>query len=515
MADDGTHIGSDYSINLAGQILQNKGNPIASTGADFSSSFSVASWTSTQTADDDPLHGVGSSDLLISTITKLEQLRYLLSPPTGVKVEVVGFDHSQGLRLYGDVKSFQVDSNGNWATPASYSIEIGCSNFINSANSGLFANGKSEDNFTYYISSVKENWGIQESDTVVVDTGNWSNVGKIYNITHSLEAKGKRVYDSGGALLLQPWQQASGYVNGVISLGSANLPDSLLMVTSGYYVTDRKLVESIDKFGGSYSVDESFSYVPSGMFPSGRFAFEECSISVDKSESALTTVSIQGTIVGIETNSPTGVSGTGVSKYSNASGYYDIISSHLYTRARQNSGLTWLHPKPKSTTVGRLPNAGQVTYSYNYDTRPPSLVTGSIMEDISIQDTYPGQLISETPVIGRNQPVLSYLGSRSAYKRNLSINIQMDAITPNWTYNDVDSNGKLTNVTATGVRNWMITQKPSVSHSGDFQIIYDAANPANESGVIPTKTFYTEPQEDWNFKTGSYSYTISWTYERY
>ena len=514
-SDDGIDIGADYSVSFNGKILQNKGNPIASTGATFASSFSVDSWTTTQSPDDDPLHGVGDADLLVSTITKLEQLRDLVSPATGVKVEIVGFDHSQGLKFYGDLKSFNVESEGNWAKPASYTMEFGFSNFIGSANSGLFSAGASEDSFSYYVASVKEDWSIQEAEQVVVNTGNWSDARKVYEITHSVDAKGKRVYNESGIVALLPWQQASGYVQSIIGLGISNLPDSLLGITSGYYATNRKISERIDRAGGTYGVEETFSYVPSGMIPSGQWAFEECSINIDKTEGSLTNITIQGTINGIETNAPTGVQGTGISKYSNALSYYNIVEPTLYSRVKQNVGtLAWVHPAPKTTAVGKMPNAGQITYNYSYDDRPPNLITGSISEEISVNDTYPGQIYSATPVIGRNQPVLQYLGSRTEYKRTLSINVQMDVMSRNWTYSDVNSSGKMITPTVTGIRNWTLTQKPSISHSGDFQVIYDAVNPANEAGVIPTKVFYDAPQESWNFKTGTYSYSIGWTYER-
>ena len=515
LSDDGVSIGADYTLSLNGKILQNKGNPISSTGLSFSSSMSTDEWTATQSPDDDPLHGIGDSDLLISTITKIEQLRSLVSPPTGIKIEIVGFAHDQGLKLYGDLKSFNVDSEGNWAKPANYTMEFGFSNFIGSANFGLFPTGSSEDSFSYYVASVKENWSIQEADQVVVNTGNWSDIKKTYNITHSVDAKGKRVYNSSGVTILQPWQQASGYVQSVIGIGISNLPDSLLGVTSGYYATNHKINETIDRTGGTYAVEETFSYVPSGTMPSGQLAFEECSINIDKSEGALTSVTIQGTINGIETNSPTGVQATGVSRYSNATAYYNVIESGIYNRVKQNSGLPWVHPMPKTTAVGRLPNAGQITYSYNYDNRPPNVISGSISEEISVSDTYPGQIYSATPVIGRNQPVLQYLGSRTEYKRNLSINVQMDTIVSNWDYSNVNASGKMNIPTATGIRNWFIAQKPSISRSGEFQIIYDAINPANEVGVIETKVFYDAPQESWNPKTGNFSYSVSWTYERY
>ncbi len=511
ISDDGTFLGATYTVNFAGQILQNKGNPIATSGTNFSSTFSSDSWTTTETPDDDPIHGISTSDNLISTITKIERLRSALVPATGVKVEVVGFNHDKGIKFYGDVKNFSVESEGNWAKPVNYSIDFTCNSFIESANSGLFT--ATEDNFTYYIESAGETWGLQESDQVVVDTGDWTSVSKVYSVTHNVNAKGKRIYSPTGAVAMQPWQQASGYVLGVIGLGSSRTPTSLLGVPSGYYATNRKLVENVDKLGGSYSIEETFTYVPSGSIPSGIMALEETSMSIERSESALTSISLQGTINGLNTYAPSGASMTIVDKYSNANNYYNAVSSHLYNRVKQNCGLPWVHPVPKTTTVGRMPNAGQITYSYSYDDRPPNLIPGSISEEISVNDIYPGQIFAENPAIGRNQAILTYLGSRTSYKRSLNITVNMNPITRNWSYSNVNSSGYWTGVTATGIRNWF-AQKPSLTQTAAFQNIYDAINPANESGVITSKVFYKEPNENWNFKTGVYTYNVEWTYER-
>jgi hypothetical protein len=103
----------------------------------------------------------------------------------------------------------------------------------------------------------------------------------------------------------------------------------------------------------------------------------------------------------------------------------------------------------------------------------------------------------------------------------------MGDLSKNWGYSDdvdyasrTDASGRFLPPTGADTRpdkikNWLFTQKPSIASSGDFQAIYDAANPANEAGVVTTKVFYDAPQENWNCKTGSYSYSIGWTYEKY
>ena len=72
-----------------------------------------------------------------------------------------------------------------------------------------------------------------------------------------------------------------------------------------------------------------------------------------------------------------------------------------------------------------------------------------------------------------------------------------------------------------GITWWLQTKKPSVTNAADFQKIFDAANPANETAangfsnyVIPGRCFHSAPTESWNPKTGQYSYSIEWTYER-
>jgi hypothetical protein len=86
--------------------------------------------------------------------------------------------------------------------------------------------------------------------------------------------------------------------------------------------------------------------------------------------------------------------------------------------------------------------------------------------------------------------------------------------TQNWSSSGVNSSGYLPTATSGTLYNWFISQKPSVTQQSAFNMIYEAANPANDSGVVRTKVFHDAPQETWNPYTGNFSYTVSWTYER-
>jgi hypothetical protein len=78
----------------------------------------------------------------------------------------------------------------------------------------------------------------------------------------------------------------------------------------------------------------------------------------------------------------------------------------------------------------------------------------------------------------------------------------------------ISSGGYWDTATSGTVNNWTLTNKPSVLYTADFTKIYDAVNPANEIGVVAGRVFHSAPQESWNPKTGAYSYSIEWTYER-
>lgn len=514
---DGTVAGATYQITLEGQLLQNKGNPIVNSSGD-SSSFSSAGWTTTYSPDDDPLHGVGSQDLLISTITKEERIRELFSPGSGVKVEIVGFsDQTKGIRFYGIVNSINFNSDGRWALPTSYTVSITANNFLDSANSGLFSSNSTEDDLTYYIDNISESWNVSESDIVALSVNDITQTKKVYQVSHNLSVQGKVAYDGSGNRLLNPWQQASGYVHNVLGVGSGNFPAGILdpIRRQGYTLGNRQWSEDIDVKGGSYGLTESFLLFDSSIFPVGYFGFE--SVTIDQSEDTQSTkrrVSVRGSIDGINTISPTGVN---VNRYVNASGYMAYLlqneASGIYNRAKNITGLTWLNQKPLSKTITHDPRNGQISYGFEYDTRFPTVIPGSLFEEINISDTYPGQLYSVVPVIGRSQPVLQYLNSRTEYKRSLSINAVLP-INQNWASSGANSSGYLSSATSGTVYNWLVTQKPSATQQSAFRMIFDAANPANESGINRQKVFHDPAQESWNPFTGQYSYNVSWTYER-
>lgn len=557
---NGRTIGAEYTVSLDGTILPNKGNPVVDSGT-FLSTFSSDSWTSSSTPDDDPNHGIDLEDSLLSLMSKQERIRKVFSNGEAVLVEILDLDTAtEGIKFVGNVESINFPNEGRWVNPCPYTISLTTTNFETPVNSSLFNDDSTEDDFEYYIRDASESWSVEEAEEKFFRVNNsdilQSSV-KAYRVSHNVSAVGQPAYTTSGTLDgstyspsyvsgLAPWEQASGYVYDVIG---SNFPSGIFFPTSAstgpfnfghadfgtntnnnvYVLVDQKISENIDQRAGSYSVTESFVAYPSGAFTYGVPALHSVNVDTSQGEDGITTVTINGTINGLNTINPITDAGRHTeNKLLNARLFFENLKNNvqggisanntaIYHIARIASESSWLHPRHKSYSAGENPNGGTITYSYTYDNRPPNIINGSIVEDIQISDTYPGQNFSSTPVIGRNQPVLQYLNSRSEYKRSLSINITMAPFSSNWSgdiTSIVPANGYWSAAGWADIANWTYTNKPSITNTVNFAKIFAAANPANEAGVVAGRVFHSAPQESWNPKTGAYSYSIEWTYER-
>tara|TARA_B100001123_G_scaffold436684_1_gene567427 strand:- start:609 stop:2321 length:1713 start_codon:yes stop_codon:yes gene_type:complete len=542
---DGTTVGAEYTVSLDGTIFANRGNPVVDSGT-FLSTFSGTY--------DDPNHGIDPEGSLLSLMSKQERIRKVFSKGEAVLVEILGLDSSNGIRFVGNVQSINFPNQGRWVNPCPYTVSLTTTNFETPVNSSLFGDDSTEDGFEYYIRDANESWSVEEAEEKffrVNNTDILQSSVKAYRVSHNVSAVGQPAYTAKGPTISYvsgqaPWQQASGYVYSVIG---SNFPSGAFFPTSAstgpfvfghsdfgtngggdsYILTDQKISENIDQRAGSYSVTESFVAYPSGAFTYGIPALHSVNVDTSQGEDGITTVTINGTINGLNTINPIADAGRHTENKllnarlffqnlkNNVDGGISADSSAIYHIARISSESSWLHPRHKSHSAGENPNGGTITYSYTYDNRPPNIINGSIIEDIQISDTYPGQNFSSTPVIGRNQPVLQYLNSRSEYKRSLSINITMAPFSSNWTSDITDiipANGYWSDAEWTHIANWTYTNKPSITNTVNFAKIFAAANPANEAGVVAGRVFHSAPQESWNPKTGAYSYSIEWTYER-
>ena len=287
---------------------------------------------------------------------------------------------------------------------------------------------------------------------------------------------------------------------GFIGSGTLNLLD----MYRGYSHSQN---ESVDIAGGSYTLSQTW------LLASGS-AYENYSTSASNGvDTPFVTVSVEGTIQGLSELPPSGYGGNyngGVptqsgTKYANALDKYHEVSnggqfgltSKVYKRANNTVGVS-LNSQPNTITVGVNEYTGEITYSLEFNNRPLNIISGVLSENIQIQDTYPGDVFAVIPVIGRETgPVLQYIGSRTEYQRNLTIDLLMD-------YTDIGYGS---------TRESLTLLKPSIIEPTRSQLraLIKELSPESEPGI--RKWFLNPPSESWTPKEGVYNISLSWIYE--
>ncbi len=311
---------------------------------------------------------------------------------------------------------------------------------------------------------------------------------------------------------------------GKIGAGTIDLIDS-------YGGFNHVRTENIDETAGSYSVTETWILAR-------QAAYETYNMSISNSTGdPFTKVSINGNIKGLsklpannaiyggkntvhrnyaDPTARTNIGATVVAggdqppivlytKYESALQYYNTISNNqifgvgsLIFKRANNQTQAQLNAEPLSISLGSNKNAGEITYSLEFDNRPTNIISNTLSEQITVNDTYPGDVFSVIPVIGRpTGPILQYIGGRSEYRRDVSVNILMDH----------------TKIPYDSGRPELLLMKPSVNEPTATELanLLESLSPANEPGV--RKYFINAPSETWEPKAGSYSFNVSFTYE--
>jgi hypothetical protein len=360
---------------------------------------------------------------------------------------------------------------------------------------------------TFFIEDYNEDWSLEADDTQGESIDN----PRSYRISHSLSATGKTAYDFNGEIHKPAWQQARDFVLTRLSSNpNANYPNVAGQLGSGtldlvasYGGFNHIRTEQINVSAGSYSVTENW-VLSSGL------SLENYSMSTSTSNSApFISVSIDGTIKGLANIPPeqygnpqiTAVSGAyanALSKYNQVSNSGQFgITSDIYKRAN-NLVAVQLNSQPVSVSLATNQFTGDITYNVAFDNRPTNIISGAISETIQINDTYPGDIFAVIPVLGRRTgPVLQYIGGRTEYRRDISINLIMD----------------YTKIPYGDDRRSLLLKKPSMVEPTASQIsqLLNELSPKGEPGV--RKYFLSPPTENWIPKEGSYSLNLTFTYE--
>ena len=535
----GEAFGVTYSITLTGTLLADQGTPYAIehggiTGLRHASTDKYAFHETAPSAFTGPY---GAFDSVLShtglnrppkqqiepnlaataLITKQRALRALFAQD-GQRVEITDFNYDNpAVICYPRLVDIQF-SEGIWVDKCDFTISLEADTLLHGDkvdNEGTFIipnSGETQENTTEtvllgslsgaFINDYSEDWSIEVDES----TGESPDLPFSYRITHSLNATGKTHYTPGEERLVA-WEQARRFVTDRLSDNVTEYPNIMGQIGSG-------TINLVDSFGGfshvrNESIGQSagtYAVTETWLLASGT-AYENYSSSVSSdTSSAFVSVNVDGTIKGLSQISPSGHgSEDKPSAFDNAMSKYIAVSnsgqfgliSDIYKRAN-NLVAVELNSQPLSMSVGTNEYLGEITYSTQFNNRPTNIISGVLTESISVNDTYPGDVFAVIPVLGRKTgPVLQYIGGRTEYRRDISINLLMD----------------YTKIPYGSGRNTLLLKKPSVIEPSATQIgnLIKELSPQGEPGI--RKYFVSPPSESWEPKTGSYSFNLTWTYK--
>ena len=538
----GEPFGVTYNITLTGSLLSDQGTPYAidHVGDPDKRHLSTDKYAFHDAAPSSFTGPYGAFDSVLSNIednrppkqkiipnlaatalmSKQRSLRALFAQD-GQRLEITDFfNDSPAVICYPRLVDIQF-TEGLWIDRCDFTITLeadtllygtGADADLTVHNEGSYIVGSIQNQQTEqkllaslsgaFVSDVSEDWAIEVDES----TGESPDIPFSYRITHNLSATGKTHYKPGGEKLVA-WEQAKKYVQHRLADSVNEYPNIMGQIGSGtinlvnsYGGYNHSRTENINQSNGSYSVNETW------LLSSGN-CYENFSSSVGSNSSASNvTVSIDGNIRGLSEITPSGHGReTSRSAFDNAMSKYIAVtnsgqfglSSDVYKRANSLVAVE-LNSQPLNISVGTNKYTGEITYNVEFDNRPVNIISGSLSETISINDTYPGDVFAVIPVLGRKTgPVLQYIGGRTEYRRDVSINLIMD----------------YTKIPYGSGRNPLLLKKPSVIEPTATQIgnVINELSPKNEPGI--RKYFVSPPSESWEPKTGSYSFNVSWTYE--
>jgi hypothetical protein len=300
------------------------------------------------------------------------------------------------------------------------------------------------------------------------------------------------------------------HTNNVFSSGFLNLPN--------YYKGFNHLrTVNYDRTAGSCSVTDSW------ILSSGTNALENYVISIDNSNDNIRkTVKINGNIKGL---SDIPASGYQEYNYNNANTpykgalnkYHQItnsgkfgLTSAIFKRAKYMASGVNLNSQPLSLSLATNELTGEITYSADFDDRPLNYFSGVLAENITINDTYPGDIFALIPVIGRSAgPVIQYIRSRTEYKRDVNIEVLLD-----YTDMAMPSGYGSDSFNINADRTKLLLTKPSLNNPfrENLRQLVIALSPSGDPNV--NQFFLNPPQETWSPKEGRYTLSLQWNYEK-
>lgn len=294
----------------------------------------------------------------------------------------------------------------------------------------------------YYISDFQDNYSIQTSEDNSFYLSNSVSPGSrypystkseyfpLYTVTRTVSANGIHT-SSSGAL-----DNAKFFVSGLVN----NNP-KINNIISNLTLLDRSVTINNNSIDGEFSITDNFVAMSGNP---GTGWIDTFTIDTEIDANLQRSVNIRGTVKGLNAliidNLYSGIfdnsfkntnSGT---QYINASGgFYHEIQPRMFTRALQvvypsatlsslpstYSLNTGLNPIPVSIGIDHNIMEGTITYSYSYNSRPLSLISGAIIETLNMDDTFSTRMYHMQDIYYR-MPLPQDIGSYTIPTRSVT-----------------------------------------------------------------------------------------------
>lgn len=375
VAGDGTKLGTLYSLTLTGTLVAWKGSPQGGSlvGAGWGGPF-LRFWTSTGYPADESVENISR---LKSIENKQEALRALFADD-GKWLEFQSPDGTAPLKCQPRIKSIQFQE-GTWFQTCAYTITLEADK--------LYLNGNPEVDTPYHdelISSATESWQIEDSD-----------VAKTYRLSHTMNAVGKRRFNSTGSEVRPAWQNARDFIQNRMGLGFTSAtsfsPVGGNTIVASSFIGNNSIInfstlnaynfsrnDSVDELAGSYSLTENW------LLSQAASGTDIYTISVKKfsqEPNTTTNVSIQGNIKGFYTNLNDYDARFAAAQYV----WANLQGTPLFNRVQTYVGAVTLNTQAVVGAVDYNPLEGTISYNYDFSDRQTN---GDTFEEYTISKSF-------------------------------------------------------------------------------------------------------------------------------
>ena len=174
---------------------------------------------------------------------------------------------------------------------------------------------------------------------------------------------------------------------------------------------------------GSYSLVETYILYTKSSGKKYRDNYSINIVSDNRSEDNLTTATINGTIQGLNTQtlSTRETDQFANNKSSNADIGWTEVAPLMYDRI--TNGMASVNPIATNKQLTYNTLQGTIDYSFTYNTRPLSLVSGALSEAITMSDSYQNRKKLHVPIIG-GPTSLQDLGTYTVPSRTVTYTAQ-------------------------------------------------------------------------------------------